>query len=120
LLRGTDVVFVAFDLTKRASFDNLEYWINNMGRSFEVAGGGVDPIYMIVGTKSDRTVERVVSSVDVEAFLKEKFGMAAMPAYFEISAATGRNLEKLFLAAANKISERALAEAELPPPPPIA
>lgn len=63
--RTIDGIIITIDVTRRETFNNLQYWMNEVGR-FEKS----DCPIIIVGTKTDRNNMRQVMREDVELFMK--------------------------------------------------
>lgn len=89
------VVFLMYDITSKASLDGLKALRTEAERHME------NPIYILVGTKNDLTAQRTVASEDVDRFA-EQIGAH----HIEISAKTGRNIDRL-LEVASKLAIRA-------------
>ena len=82
---GTRASLVVFSVTDRGSFYDVQHWL----REHKNCVGSV-PI-VLVGNKSDQTTRREVSSSEGLELAKH----LGVP-YFETSAKTGRNVEKVF------------------------
>jgi len=78
---------LVYSIASRSTFDRLEIFRQSMRR---VKRG--DPIFMLVGNKSDKTFEREVSKEEGEA-LAHQFGCE----FIETSAKTAQNVERLFV-----------------------
>eukprot|EP00914_Ancora_sagittata_P035038 GHVO01070686.1.p1 GENE.GHVO01070686.1~~GHVO01070686.1.p1 ORF type:complete len:194 (+),score=9.01 GHVO01070686.1:39-620(+) len=77
---------LVYSIASRSTFDRLEIFRQSMRR---VKRG--DPIFMLVGNKSDKTYEREVSKEEGAA-LARQFGCE----FIETSAKTAQNVERLF------------------------
>jgi len=88
--RGAHCIFLAFDITRLETFQNLHNWYDEvMGQS------EANVILFLVGNKKDMEDKREVSLDRVEKFKREK----GIKFYFETSAKTGENIENLFILA---------------------
>ena len=85
-LSGAHAYILAFDLSNRESFENIQRWRTELDRH-----GRSDARVMITGCKADRESERTVSYEEVHAYCKEN----NIP-YIETSSKTGANVEKAF------------------------
>lgn len=86
--KGADCVIIVFDLTKRETFDRVDFWRDEI-----LANGKSDVLVVVVGNKSDLMEERQVVREEVERAVGE-FGYF----YIETSALDNRDccIEKLF------------------------
>ena len=82
--RAAQGVLLFFDITNRASFEDLEAWLKELNQSKDKSGD-LPPV-IIVGNKSDAVDERAVGRSEATAFAMRNGCM-----YEEISAATGEN-----------------------------
>lgn len=80
-------VVIIFDTTDRATFDHIEYWVQQLDQHGDA---GVTKI--LVGNKMDLVDQRKVTKEEAQE-LADKFGMA----FFEASAKSGENVEDAFL-----------------------
>lgn len=88
--RGAHCIFLAYDITRLETFNNLNTWYNEVMDQSEP-----DVILFLVGNKLDMEDKREVSQDRVEKFKKEK----GILFHFETSAMTGENIEDLFIMA---------------------
>ncbi|KAJ3441140.1 ras and ef-hand domain-containing protein [Anaeramoeba flamelloides] len=86
--RGSHGVMIVYDVTSRKSFENVEYWIQNLKENTTVS----DLSILLMGNKIDLEEERVVSTEEGENLAAQH----NVP-FFETSAKTGENVEKCFL-----------------------
>jgi small GTP-binding protein len=93
--RGAAIAIVVFDITCRSSFGAAQYWVK------ELRKGEDDLIIALVGNKTDMDDQRVVSQAEAESYSLEE-GLL----YWETSAKTGHNIEKLFNDLAQAAYER--------------
>ena len=84
--RGVDGIIIAYDITNKQSFNNIERWMRDV-KDF----GSVNAIKIIIGTKSDLIKERKVSKEDLETLANE-LNMK----YIETSAKDNKNINELF------------------------
>lgn len=88
--RGAHCIFLAYDITRLETFNNLNTWYNEVMDQSEP-----DVILFLVGNKLDMEDKREVSLDRVEKFKREK----GIHFHFETSAMTGENIEDLFIMA---------------------
>merc|ERR1719145_582676 len=86
-------VVICYDITDRASFDHIEYWIEQLDKH-----GDAQVERILVGNKSDLGELRKVSEEDGKA-LAAKFNMH----FFETSAKSGDAVEDAFLTIADQV-----------------
>ena len=91
---GSDACFLTFDLTSKASFNNLNGWYNDFCENSQKSAQ--DNI-VILGNKSDLDV-REVSDEDINKFIDDK-----NLEYFETSAKNGKNINECFEHIAKKL-----------------
>ncbi|KAI6235250.1 GTP-binding protein ryh1 [Aphelenchoides besseyi] len=89
-LRDCAVVLMVYDITNKKSFDGLDFWVNYVKQRAKLT-----VLVIIVGTKLDLNASRKIERKTAEEYCA-KFGYA----YYEVSAKTGENMEKLFARAA--------------------
>lgn len=82
--RGAHVAYIVFDITYRDSFKAVSMWLKDVRDVSE------DAITVLIGNKSDLSANRTVTTEEAQKFVTEN----KMMAYFEVSAMTGRNVEK--------------------------
>ena len=85
--KDSDAVFVCFDLTCRKSFDDLKSWLEEVNNNTSN-----NLVRYLVGNFADLPDERVVSSEEATAFMREHGFMH----YLETSAKSGQNVNELF------------------------
>ncbi|XP_074662642.1 dnaJ homolog subfamily C member 27-like [Tubulanus polymorphus] len=88
LYSQTDAVFLVFDITNQASFENLDQWLREI---VKYAMGHVAPEIVVVGNKVDLKSKRVVSLTEAK-----KWASSHKLLYYETSALTGEGIEKMF------------------------
>lgn len=87
---GTKSAVVVFSLTDRGSFYDVKHWL----RELQKCVGQISLV--LVGNKSDQKTKREVDHSEA-SILARKIGVP----YFETSAKTGYNVEKVFAKAAS-------------------
>ncbi len=93
-LAASAIVFT-YDIGNRESFENLTKWVE------EVKNHGNDSqIKILVGTKYD-TEDKQVTTEEARAFAHT----SGCVDYFETSALTGKNVNKVFVSIANRFSK---------------
>mmetsp|Transcript_3886 Transcript_3886/g.3676 ORF Transcript_3886/g.3676 Transcript_3886/m.3676 type:complete len:199 (-) Transcript_3886:21-617(-) len=94
--RDANAALITYDVTNERSLESCEYWVNELRNTEE------NCILCLVGNKLDIPApERKVDSKKAEAFAI-KHGMV----WFETSAKTGENINKLFEKVAQEIVKR--------------
>ena len=89
-------MLLAYDLTKRDTFDNLEQWHAEV-----LAQSEPDVIVILVGNQKDREEHREVSVQEAREFQQRN----KIPFFLETSAKTGQNVEIVFQMAAKILYE---------------
>lgn len=92
-------VVIVFDITKKASFDKLEFWKDEISNYLDETV----PV-ILLGNKTDLAEKRVVQAEDGEKFVKKYHYLA----YFETSAkeASNSKIQEAFSLVAKSIVER--------------
>ena len=86
--RGANGVLLVYDITKRKTFEKLNFWINDLKENSD----NLENLFVyLIGNKNDLEENREVSYKEATDFAKEK----NFP-YIEVSAKTGYNIHKLF------------------------
>lgn len=93
--RGTSCGIFVFDITSRASFENLELWIVEVSRSIHNCPS------ILVGNKWDLWDERVVSTQEAVEFATNRNMI-----YIECSAKLNYNIDTIFLLADMLLMDR--------------
>ncbi|KAJ9473710.1 hypothetical protein DIPPA_17159 [Diplonema papillatum] len=103
--RGAAAALIVFDLTSRASFMNVQMWLEDARLL-----AGQDIVVMLVGNKSDLSLgdQRQVTTQEA-SLLASHNGML----YFETSAVTGEHIDEAFLKIAKTVITR---RADFAPP----
>jgi Ras-related protein Rab-1A len=94
--RGAQGVFLVYDVTDRASFMDVSYWLNEV--KLEASS---DVVVLLLGNKSDLETQRAVSFDEGKA-LADEFRISFM----ETSAKTSANVEAAFIAMAAVVKAR--------------
>ena len=82
-IRGSSLIFLIFDISKKESFEHLNEWITFITN---IEKGNI----VIVGNKIDLKENRVITKEEAEKYCKEK-----NYDYFEVSAKEGTNINNL-------------------------
>ena len=88
--------FVVYDISNRATFDNIKSWVEDCKRLSPKS-----VLMILVGNKTDLEERREVSYNEGSIFA-QKNGML----FFECSAKTGNNVEKIFMESTQEIYSR--------------
>jgi len=84
--RGTHGVLLVLDITKKSSFENLIFWLNEVNEY-----SNTDMTIMLLANKMDISNEQTVPSSELQEFAKKNNLF-----YEEVSAKDGTNIEKAF------------------------
>ena len=86
--RGANGILLIFDLTKKSTFDKLNFWLEDLRENSD----NIDNLYIhLIGNKNDLEEQRVISFEEATNFAKKN----KLP-YMEVSAKTGKNIRNLF------------------------
>ena len=91
--RGADGIIMVYDVTSKESFDHVNDWLKEVNR---YAAEGT--VKLLVGNKSDRQADKVVSEETAKEFADE-LGIA----FLETSAKSAKNVEESFLTMAGEL-----------------
>uniref|UniRef100_A0A6V2Q4H8 Uncharacterized protein n=1 Tax=Ditylum brightwellii TaxID=49249 RepID=A0A6V2Q4H8_9STRA len=98
--RGADGIIMVYDVTSKDSFDHVNDWMKEVNR---YASEGT--CKLLVGNKSDRTADRVVTEEQAKEFADE-LGIA----FLETSAKSAKNVEEAFLTMAGELIKAKAAQ----------
>lgn len=91
--RGADGIIMVYDVTSTESFEHVNDWLKEVNR---YAAEGT--VKLLVGNKSDRTADKVVTEEQAKEFADE-LGIA----FLETSAKSAKNVEEAFLTMAGEL-----------------
>jgi len=91
--RGADGIIMVYDVTSTESFHHVNDWLKEVNR---YAAEGTSKL--LVGNKSDRTADKVVTAEQAKEFADE-LGIA----FLETSAKSAKNVEEAFLTLASEL-----------------
>jgi Ras-related protein Rab-1A len=91
--RGADGIIMVYDVTSMESFEHVNDWLKEVNR---YAAEGT--VKLLVGNKSDRTADKVVTEEQAKEFADE-LGIA----FLETSAKSAKNVEEAFLTMAGEL-----------------
>jgi Ras-related protein Rab-1A len=91
--RGADGIIMVYDVTSTESFDHVNDWLKEVNR---YAAEGTAKL--LVGNKSDRTSDKVVTEEQAKEF-GEELGIP----FLETSAKSSKNVEEAFLTMAGEL-----------------
>jgi len=97
--RGADGIIMVYDVTSTESFDHVNDWLKEVNR---YAAPGT--VKLLVGNKSDRTADRVVTEEQAKEFADE----LGIP-FIETSAKSAKNVEEAFLTMAGQLIKQKAA-----------
>mmetsp|Transcript_27822 Transcript_27822/g.41062 ORF Transcript_27822/g.41062 Transcript_27822/m.41062 type:complete len:212 (-) Transcript_27822:319-954(-) len=99
--RGADGIIMVYDVTCQESFEHVNDWLKEVNR---YASEGT--CKLLVGNKSDRTADKVVTAEQAKEFADE-LGIA----FLETSAKSAKNVEEAFLTMAGELVKQREARA---------
>jgi len=97
--RGADGIIMVYDVTSMDSFDHVNDWLKEVNR---YASEGT--CKLLVGNKSDRTIDKVVTTEQAKEFADE-LGIE----FLETSAKSAKNVEEAFLTMAGELIRQRVA-----------
>ncbi|RMG35133.1 MAG: GTP-binding protein [Methanobacteriota archaeon] len=100
--KGASSAMLVFDLTRRETFENLDYWFSQLWE----ASPKKSMVIAVLGNKNDLQ-DHTVKEDEVEQFfkrLRDTYGLEQeLMKYYETSALTGENIEECFQFVSNAI-----------------
>tara|TARA_B110001450_G_C17513230_1_gene437327 strand:+ start:349 stop:669 length:321 start_codon:yes stop_codon:yes gene_type:complete len=100
--RGADCCFLCYDITNKASLDNIDNWKTSFLQKSMVVSPDTFP-FMVIGNKSDLEDKRTVSADQAKRVIND-LGLECEHA--ETSAKDSSNIESAFKALAEKALAR--------------
>lgn len=100
--RGADGIIMVYDVTSQDSFDHVNDWLKEVNR---YAAEGT--CKLLVGNKSDRTTDRVVTPEQAKEFADD----IGVP-FLETSAKSAANVEEAFLTMAGELIKQRVARGQ--------
>jgi Ras-related protein Rab-1A len=100
--RGADGIIMVYDVTSQDSFDHVNDWLKEVNR---YAAEGT--CKLLVGNKSDRSTDRVVTNEQAKEFANE----IGVP-FLETSAKSASNVEEAFLTMAGELIKQRVARGQ--------
>eukprot|EP00992_Anisonema_acinus_P004928 TRINITY_DN16733_c0_g1_i1.p1 TRINITY_DN16733_c0_g1~~TRINITY_DN16733_c0_g1_i1.p1 ORF type:complete len:205 (-),score=42.26 TRINITY_DN16733_c0_g1_i1:57-671(-) len=94
--RGASGALLAYDVTRRETFDHLQSWLEDARQN-----SNTNMTIMLIGNKSDLDAKRQVSVEEGQSFAAEH-GLI----FLETSAKTAHNVDEAFIKTANVIYEK--------------
>ena len=94
--RDADAALITYDVTNPRSLESCEYWVNELKKTEE------NCILCLVANKIDVAPEEKKVELKTSQEFVEKYGMI----YFETSAKTGENINKLFETVSQEIVKK--------------
>uniref|UniRef100_A0A1I8HF31 Ras-related protein Rab-43 n=1 Tax=Macrostomum lignano TaxID=282301 RepID=A0A1I8HF31_9PLAT len=101
--RSASAAIIAYDITRRETFDSLHRWVEDLNRY-----AGSQAIHLLIGCKCDLESQRQVSAIEGREFANR----LAMLAHLETSAKDNCNVDRLF----HTVAEELLNRVRLSPP----
>ncbi|XP_041350531.1 ras-related protein Rab-43-like [Gigantopelta aegis] len=95
--RSANGVIIAYDITKRSSFDNIPRWLEDVKRY-----AGINIVQLIIGTKNDLESLREVSAEEARSYAQQH----GMLTHVETSAKENNNVDDAFLSIAKELKRR--------------
>ena len=105
-IQSSNTIIITFDLTNRTSFEYIKKWLDKCHSS------GYYKSFILVGTKSDLTAERVVAASEVQAFITSTDSYNRIATYLEVSSKNSINIDRVYQAATRIATHPSFGEAE--------
>merc|ERR1739844_213377 len=99
---GADGIIMVYDVTSAESFEHVNDWLKEVNR---YASEGT--CKLLVGNKSDRTADKVVTTEQAKEFADE----LRIP-FLETSAKSAKNVEEAFLTMAGELVKQRVARGQ--------
>lgn len=103
--RGAHGIVFVYDVTNRATFDQMDSWFAEAEANTAVAAAAAPCQFCLVGSKVDRAGTSRAVSAEEGAALAAKYhdDDSDKPLFFETSARTGENVREPFMALVDRI-----------------
>eukprot|EP00759_Apiculatamorpha_spiralis_P024946 PhF_6_TR28096/c0_g1_i3/m.41539/K07904/RAB11A; Ras-related protein Rab-11A len=88
IYRGAAAVILMYDITSRRSFESIGEWLKSVR---DTVYGHDDPVFMLIGNKSDLDHDREVQTDEAKKFAEDN-----KIAFLETSAKSGENVARAF------------------------
>lgn len=114
--RGSDGIFVVYDITNPVSFNNVRVWLKEIDRYM---GQDSEFRVLLVGNKADQVTARAVEASEAQVFPSEfQFNSYSFQElardlgcqFFETSAKDNSNVEKIFEALSQDLKKAKITE----------
>lgn len=100
--RGSDGIFVVYDITNPVSFNNVRVWLKEIDRYM---GQDSEFRVLLVGNKADQVTARAVEASEAQELARD-LGCQ----FFETSAKDNSNVEKIFEALSQDLKKAKITE----------
>lgn len=100
--RGTDALMLCFDVTRKETFKNLDFWKENFFNNSETDQNQIDFPVVVLGNKVDLE-GREIKADEAEKWCEQSGNNFQ---FFETSAKDAKNVEQAFLFLAQKVAGR--------------
>lgn len=104
--RGSDAVMLVYDVSRRETFTNLEFWKDDFFLQAGIEPNKIDFPIVVLGNKIDLDA-REVKTEEVEDWVRS---LGSNVAYFECSAKDSKNVEQAFMYIAKKVAGKEIPE----------
>ena len=86
--KGADICLIVYDITSNSSFVRAKKWVDDIKSDIDT---NTNPVFVLIGNKTDLADERCVSTDDAQKFANSKNIM-----FYECSAKTPANISMIF------------------------
>jgi len=100
--RGSDIVYLVYDITRRDTFNNLRTWMG------EITHYSPTVKVVLVGTKLDLPEKRQVSTSEAQQYALQN----GISKFFEVSCKTGKNVVDAFIEPAAPVCKQILEKSK--------